>query len=174
MPTCPECGKYVREDERVCPHCGHVADFAEIARKEREKRAAMYSGKTQELNQAQAQKAQVEQQINAIPIVTLQHLPGYEIRRIGGVVTAEIVLGTGFLTEFSTALADLLGTRGTAFETKWKEATEEAFKALRRAAYELNCNAVIGVDMELATVRDIPMIISTGTAVVAEPVAAGK
>ena len=43
---------------------------------------------------------------------------------------------------------------------------EAALDELRRNACEMGCNAVLGVDMELATVRDIPMIIVTGTGVV--------
>jgi len=166
MPTCPKCGKFVKREESMCPYCGFQADFEQMAREDDARRKALYGLKSSEEEAASAREAQIRREAASMPVVTLHHFPGRKIEKVVGVVTAEVVLGTGLITEMSTAFADLLGTRGTEFEAKWREAKEAALDELRRNAREMGCNAVLGVDMELATVRDIPMIIVTGTGVV--------
>lgn len=150
----------------MCPHCLFKADFEQIAKEEDERRKARLALKTAEDEAAAAREAQIRREAASMPVVTLPYVPGREVERVVGVVTSEVVLGTGFLTELSTAFSDMLGTRGTEFEAKWKEAKEAAFEELRRNAREMGCNAIVGVDVELATVRDIPIVIVIGTGVV--------
>jgi uncharacterized protein YbjQ (UPF0145 family) len=165
-PSCPRCGKFVKGEESVCPHCGFKAEFAELARQDQKRRDALHGVEQSEADRIAAEEARIREQVVAIPVVTLQYMPGHKVKKVVGVITSEVVLGTGLLTEVSTVIADFLGTRGSAFEAKWKNAKETALYDLRWNAYELGCNAVLGLDMELATVRDIPMIIVTGTGVV--------
>lgn len=152
----------------MCPHCGFRADFEEIARQEKAKRDQLHDTRSAEDIAAEMEAARIQKQIAAIPIVTLQYMPGRTVRSVIGIVTSEVVLGTGFMTEASTKIADFLGTRGTMFEEKWRTAKEAALSDLKRTAFELGCNAVLAADVELSTVGDIPMLIVTGTGVVLE------
>jgi len=167
MPTCPNCGGFVKREERQCPHCGHRADFEQIAREEHEKREGLLRTMSQG-GSREDKKAVLERLANSVVTVTIPCVPGRKIAKVVGIVTAEVVLGTGFFTEFTTGLADFLGIRGTEFELKWREAKNAALRELRMNAAEMGCNAVVGLDMELETVRDIPMIVATGTGVVLE------
>ncbi|HHY34409.1 MAG TPA: heavy metal-binding domain-containing protein [Firmicutes bacterium] len=165
MPTCPNCGGFVKREERQCPHCGHRADFEQIAREERQRREERF-GVVSQSGSREDKKAVLERLASSVITVTIPYVPGREIAKVVGIVTAEVVLGTGFFTELTTGLADFLGIRGTEFELKWREAKDAALQELRMNAAEMGCNAVVGLDMELETVRDIPMIIATGTGVV--------
>ena len=75
-------------------------------------------------------------------------------------------LGTGLFTDLSMTLSDMIGTRATEFEAKWREAKEDALYELKMNAHDMGCNAVVGVDVELATVQGIAIIIVVGTGVV--------
>ena len=54
--------------------------------------------------------------------IAIQYLPGYEIERAVGIITAEVVLGPGWWGEVSAQWAGFLGTRSAEFEAKWREA----------------------------------------------------
>lgn len=78
----------------------------------------------------------------SVIVVTIAYVPGRDIARVAGIVTAEVVLGTGFLTEFTTDIADLFGTRATEFEMKWRDAKAAALHELKINAVDIGCNAV--------------------------------
>lgn len=166
MPTCPKCGGFVKRDEYRCPHCAFKADFARLAKEEEVRRKARAGLISPEEQAAFERESQLRKKAVSMPIVTLQHVPGREIERVVGVVTAEVVLGTGLFTDLSMALSDMIGTRATEFEAKWREAKEDALYELKMNAHDKGCNAVVGVDVELATVDGIAIIIVVGTGVV--------
>lgn len=62
-------------------------------------------------------------------------------------------------------IADFFGTRAVEFEMKCREATAAALRQLKINAVDMGCNVVVGLDMELRTVRDVPMVVATGTGV---------
>jgi len=164
VPVCGACGKAVTLYEEHCPNCGTVNPGynPDVAAKHHDRIMRERSAREH------------EQRVSSLPVVTLYEIPGKAIDEIIGLLSAEVVLGTGMWTEFRTGISDFLGTRGTNFEKKIQKAREAAVDELRRRAVERGADAVLGVDMEITTVADVPMILVTGTAVRLEPEAAGS
>ena len=55
---------------------------------------------------------------------------GYRIEAYCGVVCAEVVMGTGFFSEWSASVSDLFGEHSNAFESKLEEARRAAMRRL--------------------------------------------
>ncbi len=62
--------------------------------------------------------------------------------------SVEIVIGTGFFSEFSGEIADFFGARSSDFEQKLQKAKKTAFERLKYLAFERGGNAVIGIDID--------------------------
>jgi len=104
--------------------------------------------------------------LNALLVTSTPLLQGCEIEKYFGPVFSLIVLGTGFLSEFSASLADLMGDRATSFEKKLDAARQSAMYDLRFKAHELGANAVIGMDLDYMTLAgNLFVIAASGTAV---------
>ena len=96
---------------------------------------------------------------------------GFEIqdRPIGeylGVMTSEVVMGTGFLTEYLGSWADFFGTTSDAFESKLERAKNAAMNKLRAKAAQVDADAIIGIDIDYMTIaQNMLMVVASGTAV---------
>ena len=73
---------------------------------------------------------------------------GYEIVEYLGFMSNEFALGTGFLSEFGAAFADLVGTNSNMFSNKLEEAKDQALAGLIEKAKAVEANAIIGVDID--------------------------
>lgn len=94
---------------------------------------------------------------------------GYKIRQYMGLVSGEVVLGTGFFSEFSAQLSDLLGEEDGAFASKLEKAKEAAIRRLGRHSAERSGNAVIGVAFDYITFsNNIIGVVANGTSVKVE------
>lgn len=92
---------------------------------------------------------------------------GYHISDYLNIVSAETVLGTGFLSEFSSQISDVFGTNSGMFEGKIATAKDMAVKNLVDKALDAGANALIGVDFDLMTLSNNIIVVSAnGTAVV--------
>lgn len=93
----------------------------------------------------------------------------HNITRYNKVICAEAVLGTGFLSEFSSSIADLLGVESQLFTLKLEEARNIATHRLITKAIDLNANAIIGIDFDYTMFgNNIVGVIVNGTAVTVE------
>lgn len=70
---------------------------------------------------------------------------GYKIKEYNGVVSGEVVMGTGFLSEISASINDLLGSTSEEFRKKMKKAKEIAILRMIESAVSKGGNAIIGV-----------------------------
>lgn len=96
---------------------------------------------------------------------------GYTITKYLGIVSGEVVLGTGFLSEFSASFSDLFGGQSDAFANKLESAKNAAMKRLIRHSAEKGGNAVIGLDFDYITFSsNIIGVVANGTSVVIEKV----
>ncbi len=87
-------------------------------------------------------------EISKIPVTTTPTLEGWVVKKYLGIESAEVVIGTGLFSEFLGEMSDVFGERSTPFEKKLQQAKSIAFAKLKRAAYEYDANAIIGVDMD--------------------------
>jgi uncharacterized protein YbjQ (UPF0145 family) len=155
MITCPKCGHQNKDDARNCANCRvnlkwafeHIDQFESQARmaEEREKLAR--------------RKA-------SLLLTTTHFIEGRAIAQYLDIVTAEVVMGTGFLSELGAGIADLLGTRAEEFQHKLRESKSTALHELRDNAFRADADAVIGVDIDYMTLTsNVLAIVASGTAV---------
>lgn len=100
---------------------------------------------------------------------TSDNFEGYNISKYLDIVGGDVALGTGFLSEFSAAAADLFGDESGALTNKMEEAREAALLKMKKRAVVLGANAVIGVRFDLTSMaRNMIGLSATGTAVIVE------
>ena len=104
-------------------------------------------------------------------ITTTNNIDGYTVNKYIGIESVEIVIGTGFFSEFSGSLADMFGQRSTAFEIKLRDAKKVALNKLKVLAIENDANAVIGIDLDYMEFSDNRIgVVANGTIVKIEKV----
>jgi len=104
--------------------------------------------------------------MSRIKITSGYDFNGYEIQEYLGYISTEIVLGTGFLSDFSASVSDLLGTTSGVYQDKLKAAKEMAIQNLEKDLQNLGGNAIIGLDLDISTYSSNMMgVVAGGTAV---------
>lgn len=94
---------------------------------------------------------------------------GYSITEYRNIVTGEVVLGTGFLSELSGQVNDFLGSKSGTFEGKIGAAKKLALEDLIKKALYVGANAIIGIDFDIMTLSSNMIAVSAnGTAVTIE------
>lgn len=100
-------------------------------------------------------------------VTTGYNFEGYDIIEYRGLVSGEVVLGTGFLSEFSASFSDLLGSESNKFSDKIITAKEAAKNKMIDNVIMAGGNAVIGVDFDYIMFANNMIGVSVnGTAVV--------
>lgn len=94
---------------------------------------------------------------------------GYKILEYISVISAEVVIGTGFLSEFSASISDIFGIEDSAFSKKLEEAKDSALKKIKLKSIRLGGNAIIGVDFDYITFSNNMIgVVVSGTSVLVE------
>lgn len=102
-------------------------------------------------------------------LTTGYNVEGYCITKYNKIVSGEIVLGSGFLSELSGQLNDFFGTNSNLFSDKIRQAKEIAQKNMIENALLEEANAIIGVDFDVMTIGNNMIAVSVnGTAVTIE------
>ena len=104
-------------------------------------------------------------------VTTTPTVPGYEVKKVLGVVTGLTPRTRGVLGKFVAGIQSLVGGEVTAFTTELEKARAEAIERVRSKALALGANAIIGLDLEtsdLGLQAGIVVISATGTAVIIE------
>ena len=96
---------------------------------------------------------------------------GYKITAYKGLVSGEVVMGTGMFSEMFAGIADVFGTESDAFAEKIINAKRAAQDRLLKQVINVGGNAVIGVDYDYITFANNMIGISAnGTAVIVEQI----
>lgn len=133
-------------------------------------------GHLENAEQSQGGAYQVKQPLPIkISVTSGYNFEGFRITEYLDFCNASSVLGTGFLSSISASVADFFGTESSAFETKLNQAKSLAEDSLKRKAFNLGANAIIGASLNITTFSggkgaDIIGIVMTGTAVKIEAV----
>lgn len=91
---------------------------------------------------------------------------GFQIKEYKDIVSGEVVLGTGFLSEIGADIKDLFGKNAKGFEGKIAQAKTEALYSIKEKALRLGANALIGIDFDIMTIGANMIVVSAnGTAV---------
>ena len=92
------------------------------------------------------------------------------IKRIE-IVTAECAFGMNVFKDMFTNIRDFVGGRSKAVQKTLRDSRRTALYELKKEAYEVGANAVVGVDLdyvELSLGGSMLMLVASGTAVVVE------
>ena len=82
-------------------------------------------------------------------VTTTNTIEGYTIQQYLGIESVEIVIGTGVISEFTSAITDIFGERAhPPFERKLSDAKKAALLRLQTIALQRGANAVVGVDID--------------------------
>lgn len=100
-------------------------------------------------------------------ITTTPTIENRPVAQYLGVVTGEAIFGANLFRDFFAGIRDIVGGRSGSYEKVIQRAREEALKDMEREAARLGADAIIGVDIDYATVSQgtMMMVTATGTAV---------
>lgn len=94
---------------------------------------------------------------------------GYKITKYIGVISAETVLGTSALSDFTSSVADFFGGKSISYTTALTKAKTDALQKLIKRANSVGANALIGIAYNISVIGNNMLIASCdATAVVAE------
>jgi uncharacterized protein YbjQ (UPF0145 family) len=133
------------------------------------------SGESGENHQAYkvqvAADLQTEAAIEAI-VLTTETAPNLNITKRIEIVTAECAFGMNIFKDLFAGVRNVVGGRSEAVQKTMRDSRRTALYELKKEAYEVGANAVVGVDLdyvELAgTGSSMVMLVASGTAVVIE------
>lgn len=168
------CKKMVEELISLCKDKRISNIISEYAMLERDK-AAQYIEEKKKEEKIQKQREELREKyteyVKAFKLTTGYNFEGYRITDYKGIISGEVVLGTGFISEFSASLSDSFGIQSNAFADKMTVAKNEAQNRLMKNAIFLGGNAIIGVDFDYINFSNNMIGVSAnGTAVVIEKI----
>ncbi|MEP1198839.1 heavy metal-binding domain-containing protein [Tateyamaria sp.] len=99
-------------------------------------------------------------------LTTTNSVEGYKITDYKGIVVGEAIMGANIVRDFFASVTDIVGGRSGAYETKLKDARDEAMREIEERAAAIGANAVVGIDLDYEVVGDSMLMVSvSGTAV---------
>ena len=105
--------------------------------------------------------------IDAI-LLTTETAPNLNITKRIEIVTAECAFGMNIFKDLFAGVRDIVGGRSEAVQKTMRDSRKTALYELKKEAYEVGANAVVGVDLdyvELSTAGSMVMLVASGTAV---------
>ena len=104
-----------------------------------------------------------------VMITTTPEFSGYRIREYKGLVSGEVVVGTGILSGMEAGFADTFGVEASAYGEKIDAAESAAAKKAYREACRKGGNAIVGAKLDLEIfANDLICVMVSGTAVLIE------
>lgn len=155
MADCISCGKrnYSLGGEKLCRDCREAGITLEQAQKVIETNSEILTD------------------IDSI-LLTTETAPNLNITKRIEIVTAECAFGMNIFKDLFAGVRNVVGGRSEAVQKTMRDSRRTALYELKKEAYEVGANAVVGVDLdyvELAgTGSSMVMLVASGTAVVIE------
>lgn len=169
MANCAECGKdigiYGKEfaGKLYCDEC--------TAKVEQEQTALSERKAIEKLSPAELEILSRAKEIDSI-LLTTETAPNLNITKRIEIVTAECAFGMNIFKDLFAGVRNVVGGRSEAVQKTMRDSRRTALYELKKEAYEVGANAVVGVDLdyvELAgTGSSMVMLVASGTAVVIE------
>lgn len=145
---CTECGEILGRfwGDDICPKCKENKDKI-IVELENQKKLE---------EQAEYEKACTRAKLvcKNIIVSTTPSLEGYEISEYLGIESAEVIIGTGFVTDFISGITDLVGGRASGYENSLSKAKQDAFDILKFKGALLEGDAIVGVKSSYMAIGD--------------------
>lgn len=119
--------------------------------------------KAAEENSSEAERAAID----AI-LLTTETAPNLPIAERIEIVTAECAIGMSIFKDLFAGVRDIVGGRSRAVQATMRDARRTALFELKREAWLVGADAVVGVDLdyvELSSAGSMVMLVASGTAV---------
>ena len=144
-----------------------LTDYSKSVISDSEKLVAITNESKEKAERAQNIEENFYDLEKAFKVTTGYDFEGYQIVDYKGIVSGDIVLGTGFISEFAASWSDAFGTTSNTFAGKMKTAKQKALKQLMANAMIAGANAVIGIEFDYTMFGNNMLGVSAnGTAVV--------
>ena len=119
------------------------------------------------------EKVALNEQLEAIKaiVLTTETAPNLKITKRIEIVTAECAFGMNIFKDLFAGVRDIVGGRSEAVQKTMRDSRKTVLYELKKEAYEVGANAVVGVDLdyvELSSAGSMVMLVASGTAVVIE------
>jgi uncharacterized protein YbjQ (UPF0145 family) len=104
-------------------------------------------------------------------MLTTETAPNLNITKRIEIVTAECAFGMNIFKDLFAGVRNVAGGRSEAVQQTMRDSRRTALYELKREAYEVGANAVVGVDLdyvELSAAGNMVMLVASGTAVIIE------
>lgn len=112
---------------------------------------------------------ELEHALSDMTITTTVTIDGKRIVKYIDVISAEVIEGVGMLKDIGAGMADVFGGSARGYQKELGKMKEMAFESLKRKAYNLGANAIIGIDLDYGELRgSMLMLVVNGTAVIVE------
>lgn len=103
-------------------------------------------------------------------VTTTNTLQGIDIKRYIKPVSAHIVAGTGFLSDFGASFSDIFGGRSSTYQRQLQSLYDDAISKLKQNAAQVGGNCIIGLNIDMDEIsgkgKAMFMVTATGTAVI--------
>jgi uncharacterized protein YbjQ (UPF0145 family) len=104
-------------------------------------------------------------------VSTTNTIEGRRITGYKGLVAGEAILGANVFRDIFASIRDIVGGRSASYEKVLSDARQTAIAEMTDKAARLGANAIVGVDIDYATIGSngsMLMVSATGTAVTLE------
>ena len=171
MADCVSCGKEMNFSDRMNAksYDGNCRDCTAIKRTDQKLKSEGWDETS--ITEAKAHESQLNSAIDAI-LLTTETAPNLNITKRIEIVTAECAFGMNIFKDLFAGVRNVVGGRSEAVQKTMRDSRRTALYELKKEAYEVGANAVVGVDLdyvELAgTGSSMVMLVASGTAVVIE------
>ncbi|MBP2018501.1 uncharacterized protein YbjQ (UPF0145 family) [Symbiobacterium terraclitae] len=99
-------------------------------------------------------------------VTTTPTVQGREITEYLGIVSGETIMGANFVRDIAASIADFIGGRAGAYESKLREGRDACLHEMMNEARRLGADAVVGVDIDYEVLgQSMLMVTASGTAV---------
>jgi len=105
-------------------------------------------------------------------VITTSSADGLKIKRYLKPISAHIVAGTNFFSDFFASFSDVFGGRSNTYQKQLASLYNEAIERIKFAAYELGANGIVGLNIDMDEIsgkgKSMFMLTAIGTAVMFE------
>ena len=173
MADCTSCGQALgsfRDDELGrCLDCANGNKPATLDKPSAQNREAQRVVENIRREKARREKERAHQQSIKAILLTTETAPDLSITKRIEIVTAECAFGMNIFKDLFAEVRDIVGGRSEAVQKTMRDARRTALFELKREAYAVGANAVVGIDLdyvELSAAGSMVMLVASGTAVV--------
>ena len=129
-----------------------------------------YQNKQNKLNEI---KKLSDEELKKI-ILTTESQVDFKIDKRIDIITSECAFGMNIFKDMFTGVRDIIGGRSESLQKTLRESKDNVLNELRREAYSIGGNAVIGVDLDYSEFsgggKSMLFIVASGTAVVSSEI----